>query len=249
MTNGKARVGLFVTCIVDLMRPRVGFAAAKLIEDAGFRVSVPAQTCCGQPNYNAGAREQARSVARSVIETFAEYDYVVTPSGSCAGMVRRHYPALFSADEPERDKAALLAARTYELTRFLSDVAHVKALDTRHDGALAYHDCCAGLRELGVKREPRDLLALVAGAAVKPLQEPETCCGFGGAFCVKYPDISNRMVEEKIDDIASSGAGAVVMGDTGCLLHIEGAIHRKGLPIRTYHIAEVLAGMTESESP
>jgi L-lactate dehydrogenase complex protein LldE len=241
-----ARVALLVTCLVDLFRPTVGFAAVALLEQAGCTVDVPrAQTCCGQPAYNSGDRADAKTIARQVIAAFAGYDYVVAPSGSCAGMVKVHYPELF-ADEPDmRAQAEELAGRTYELVSFLVDVRGMTGVAVRWDKSATYHDGCSGLRELGVKAQPRALLASVGGVRLQELPGAEVCCGFGGTFCVKYPEISDKMVGDKADDIAATGAEAVLAGDLGCLLNIAGKLARLGIRVETRHIAEVLAGMTE----
>ena len=246
MPDGPVRVGLFVTCLVDLFRPAVGFAAVKLLEDAGCAVEVPrAQTCCGQPAYNSGDRADARAIAAQVIEAFAGFDYVVAPSGSCAGMIRVHYPALFGADEPMRARADDLARRTHELVSFLVDVRGVERVTARHDGAVAYHDGCSGLRELGVKAQPRRLLRSIAGLRLTELPDAESCCGFGGTFCVKYPAISDRMVGEKTAAVAGSGAATLLAGDLGCLMNMAGKLHREGRIVAVRHVAEVLAGMTD----
>jgi len=246
MPDGPVRVGLFVTCLVDLFRPAVGFAAVKLLEDAGCAVEVPrAQTCCGQPAYNSGDRADARAIAAQVIEAFAGFDYVVAPSGSCAGMIRVHYPALFGADEPMRARADDLARRTHELVSFLVDVRGVERVTARHDGAVAYHDGCSGLRELGVKAQPRRLLRSIAGLRLTELPDAESCCGFGGTFCVKYPAISDRMVSEKTAAVAGSGAATLLAGDLGCLMNMAGKLHREGRIVAVRHVAEVLAGMTD----
>jgi L-lactate dehydrogenase complex protein LldE len=241
------RVGVLVTCLVDLFRPSVGFAAVALLEQAGCTVEVPrAQTCCGQPAYNSGDKEDAKAIARQVIAAFAGYDYVVAPSGSCAGMVKVHYPQLF-ADEPERRAAAEeLAARTWELVAFLVDVRGMDAVAARWPMRATYHDACSGLRELGVKDQPRRLLASVAGLRLAELPGAEMCCGFGGTFCVKYPEISDKMVGDKAAEIAASGAAAVLAGDLGCLLNIAGKLARLGVRVEARHIAEVLAGMTDT---
>jgi L-lactate dehydrogenase complex protein LldE len=247
---GRPRVALFVTCLVDLYRPTVGFAAIRLLEDCGCIVEVPrAQTCCGQPAYNAGDRATAADLARRVVDEFLGYDHVVAPSGSCAGMIAHHYPALI-ADEPEyRGKAEALAARTHELTQFLADVMGADATRARYEGIAAYHDSCSGLRELGVRAQPRRLLAAVPGLSVRDLAEPELCCGFGGTFCVKYPDISTRMVTDKVADIRATGADTLLAGDMGCLLNMAGRLKREGAEIRVRHVAEVLAGMTDQVAP
>jgi L-lactate dehydrogenase complex protein LldE len=229
-----------------LFRPTVGFAAVKLLEEAGCTVEVPrAQTCCGQPAYNSGDRADARAIAVQVIAAFEPYDYVVAPSGSCAGMIRAHYPTLF-ADEPALQKRAqALAARTYELVSFLTDVRGVSRMAARFDGTITYHDSCSGLRELGVKQQPRKLLATVEGLRLAELPGAEICCGFGGTFCVKYPAISDKIVSEKTADIAATGAGTLLAGDLGCLLNMAGKLQREGRPIAVRHVAEVLAGMTD----
>ena len=245
-----ARVALLVTCLVDLFRPSVGFAAVKLLEEAGCAVEVPrAQTCCGQPAYNSGDREDAKAIARRVIDVFAGYDYVVAPSGSCAGMVKVHYPEMF-ADEPEmRARAEELAARTHELISFLVDVRGMNAVNARLDRTTTYHDACSGLRELDVKAQPRRLLSTVEGLRLRELPGAEVCCGFGGTFCVKYPEISDKMAGDKAADIAATGADVVLAGDLGCLLNIAGKLTRLGVPVEARHVAEVLAGMADEIAP
>ncbi len=240
------RVGLFVTCLVDLFRPSVGFASVKLLEDAGCTVEVPdVQTCCGQPAYNAGDRKDARSIAIGVLKAFEGYDYVIAPSGSCAGMIKVHYERLFS-DDPERAVAARdLAARTWELTSFLADVLKVTALAARYDGTVAYHDSCSSLREMGVRDQPRALLTQVAGVTVVEVPNGEACCGFGGTFAVKYGDISGEIVRKKAANVAETGAGTLVAGDLGCLFNIAGKLKRDGSTIAVRHVAEILAGMTD----
>jgi L-lactate dehydrogenase complex protein LldE len=235
---------------VDLYRPSVGFAAIRLLEAAGCTVEVPAvQTCCGQPAYNTGDRATARDLARAVVDVFLPYDHVVVPSGSCAGMISHHFPGLFADDPQYRAKAEALAARTYELTSFLTDVTGMKQVEARYDGVVTYHDSCSGLRELGVKAQPRALLSTVGGLTLKEMAEPEICCGFGGTFCVKYPDISTRMVSDKARDIVATGADTLLAGDMGCLLNMAGRLKREGAPVRVRHVAEVLAGMTDEVSP
>jgi L-lactate dehydrogenase complex protein LldE len=242
---GKPRVALFVTCLVDLIRPSIGFAAAKLLEDAGCIVEAPVQTCCGQPAYNSGDRGTARDLAAQMIEAFRGYDYVVAPSGSCAGMVRVHFPELFADDPNWLPKADALARRTYELTSFLVDVLGVTEVDARFEGMVTYHDSCSGLRELGVMAQPRRLLASVEGLALVELPESDVCCGFGGTFAVKYGDISNAIVEAKTENIASTGAATVLAGDLGCCMNMAGKLAREGRPIAVRHVAEVLAGMAD----
>jgi L-lactate dehydrogenase complex protein LldE len=250
MSPPKPRVALFVTCLVDLYRPSVGFAAIRLLEQAGCLVEVPpAQTCCGQPAFNAGDRATARDLARGLIDAFAGYDHVVAPSGSCTGMLAHHLPGLFDDDPQYRAKAEDLAARTHELVSFLHDVLGLRGVDARFDGTVTYHDSCAGLREMGIKAQPRALLGGVAGLALAEMADPEICCGFGGTFCVKYPDISTRMVTDKCRDIAATGAGTLLAGDMGCLLNMAGRLGREGSPVQVRHVAEVLAGMAHEVAP
>jgi L-lactate dehydrogenase complex protein LldE len=246
-TGSHPRVGLFVTCLVDLIRPRIGFAAAKLLEDAGCKVEVPTQTCCGQPAYNSGDRAAARTLALNTIAAFSGFDYVVAPSGSCAAMLKRHYPLLMAGDAEAEARARAFAEKVYELVSFLADVRKFTSLPGRPAGRVAYHDACSGLRELGIKRQPRALLATLPGTEVVELAEAETCCGFGGLFCVKYPGISNAIVSRKTAAIAAAGPDLVLAGDLGCLLNIAGKLAREGSGIPCRHVAEVLAG--EMEAP
>jgi L-lactate dehydrogenase complex protein LldE len=246
-TRGK-RVGLLATCLIDTFRPNAGFAAVRLLEQAGFSVEVPVQGCCGQPNFNGGDESGARQMALHTMQTFAAFDYVVVPSCSCAAMIRVHYTELFSDDAEVAARATTLADKTWELTSFLVDVAGVDAIDASLDATVVLHDSCSGLRELGVRAQPRALLGGVTGLQLKELANPEVCCGFGGTFCVKYPDISARIAEKKLADIQAVGAcDAVVSTDLGCLMHLGGSLHREGSEIRVLHIAEVLAGMTDNE--
>jgi L-lactate dehydrogenase complex protein LldE len=239
-------VGLFVTCLVDFFRPGVGFASVRLLEAAGCRVEVPeTQTCCGQPAFNSGDSAGARRLARQVIEAFEAYDYVVLPSGSCAGMIRAHYPELFADDPPWQRRARALAERTFELTAFLADVRGFTGLGARVSASATYHDSCSGLRELGIHGQPRRLLATVEGLELEEMAESTTCCGFGGTFCVKYPDISDKIVTEKTADIAGTGADLLLAGDLGCLMNMAGKLKREGKAIEVRHVAEVLAGMTD----
>jgi L-lactate dehydrogenase complex protein LldE len=244
------RVALFVTCLVDLHRPSVGFAAIRLLEAAGCTVEVPAaQTCCGQPAYNSGDRRDARALAAQVIEAFAGYDYVVVPSGSCGGMIAHHYPGLFGDDPNLRAGAEALAAKTHELMAFLVDVLGVETVSAELSAVATYHDSCSGLREMGVHDQPRALLASVKGLELREMTDPDVCCGFGGTFCVKYPDISVRMVSDKTRHIKDTGADLLLAGDLGCLLNMAGRLSREGSPIAVRHVAEVLAGMTDEVAP
>ena len=246
----KPRVGLFVTCLVDLFRPSVGFAAVKLIEEAGCTVEVPrAQTCCGQPAYNSGDRRAAKDIACATVRAFEPYDYVVAPSGSCAGMIKAHYPELLDDDQVWCERARALARRTHELIEFLVDVRGMAKVEASYDGLATYHDSCSGLRELGVKAQPRKLLRSVRGLAVRELPGAEICCGFGGTFCVKYPEISDRMVGDKVADILATGADTLLAGDMGCLLNMSGKLARGGHKVRVRHVAEVLADATAETPP
>ena len=238
------RVGLLVTCLVDLVRPRIGIAALKLLEEAGCEVFVPeTQTCCGQPGWNSGDRSSARRLAQKLIEEFEACDYLVAPSGSCAGMVKLHFAELFPDEGAWLERAERLARKTHELTDFLVNIAAIARVPGEYSGTVTYHDSCSGLRELGVKDQPRRLLKSVAGLSLREMKTPEVCCGFGGTFCVKYPEISNAMVGEKSADIAASGADTLLAGDLGCLMNMAGKLQREGSAVRVRHVAEVLAGM------
>jgi L-lactate dehydrogenase complex protein LldE len=238
------RVGLFVTCLVDLFRPTVAFAAAKLLEDAGCSVFVPNQTCCGQPAFNSGSRQTAKEIAQQAISAFADCDYVVVPSGSCAGMIVKHFPELFADDPNLLQQANAMAARTYELVSFLTDVIAVRRVQARFAGTVTYHDSCSGLRELDVRAQPRQLLASVDGLTLVEMKDSDVCCGFGGTFAIKYGEISNAIVQQKIEQVCASGAQTLLAGDLGCLMNIAGKLSRDGHTIAVRHIAEVLAGMT-----
>ncbi|MEJ1969297.1 MAG: (Fe-S)-binding protein [Rhizomicrobium sp.] len=242
--SAKPRVALFVTCLVDLVRPQVGFAAVKLLEQAGCAVEVPAaQTCCGQPAWNAGADAHAVAIARNVITAFEGFDYVVAPSGSCAGMIRRHYPEVFEKDAAWLPRARALAARTHELMSFLVKVRGLGGVAATFAKKVCIHDSCSSLREMGVKAEPRTLLSSVDGLSIGELSDPQTCCGFGGLFSVKYPEISERMADDKIADAIATGADTLTGGDLGCLLHLKGRMARQGKAMAVRHAAEILADM------
>ena len=247
MPESSPRVALFVTCLVDLFRPSIGFAAVKLLEDAGCRVEVPeAQTCCGQPAFNSGDRDTAAALARNVIAAFRGFDYVVAPSGSCGGMIIKHYPELFEPDTADHEAAVELAARTHELVSFLTRVLKVEKVDAAFPARATYHDSCSGLRELGIKAEPRKLLASVEGVSLREMTDAEVCCGFGGTFCVKYPGISDKMLEKKLKHIHDTGADTLIAGDLGCLMNMAGKLKRQGSAVKVRHVAEVLAGDYET---
>src|SRR4029077_17886926 len=233
------------TCLVGLVRPAVGCAAVTLLEDAGCTVEVPRQSCCGQPAFNSGDRATAREIARQVIEAFAPCDYVVVPSGSCAGMLNAHYPELFRGDPNWQPRADALADKTYELVSFLVDVCGVERVAARLEAVAPYHDSCSGLRELGIRDQPRRLLATVEGLRLTEMRDADVCCGFGGTFCVKYPEISNAIVGKKAAAIVATGADLVLAGDLGCLMNMAGKLQRDGSSIAARHVAEVLAGMTD----
>lgn len=243
----RPRVGLFVTCLVDVVRPSVGFAAARLIEASGCDVVVPqGQTCCGQPAYNSGDRADTRAIAERTIAAFEGCDYVVAPSGSCAGMLKKHYPSLFADDSAKLAAARAFAGRVHELISFLVDVRAMtripEEMQAAPDGRVTYHDSCSGLRELGVKAQPRQLLTSIKGLELTEMADSEICCGFGGTFSVKLPDISNAMVEKKTACIAAAEPALVLAGDLGCLLNMAGKLAREGRAIAARHVAEVLAG-------
>jgi L-lactate dehydrogenase complex protein LldE len=242
----KPSVGLFVTCLADLFRPSVAFASIKLLEEAGCEVDVPLQqTCCGQPAYNTGALADTRPLAKKVIEAFAEYPYVVAPSGSCAGMIKHHYPVLFEEFPDWHGRATELASRTWEITSFLVEVMKFQPPELDTGGrTVTYHDSCAGLREMGIKQQPRQLLES-CGIEVSELEGTEVCCGFGGTFCAKMPEISEKMVTDKLDSAVATGADMLLGGDLGCLLNIAGRASRTGEHIEVRHVTEVLAAELE----
>ncbi|MFZ1772709.1 MAG: (Fe-S)-binding protein [Rhizobiaceae bacterium] len=244
-TSTKPRAGLFVTCLVDLFRPSVGFSAVQLIEDSGCTVDVPAaQTCCGQPAYNSGDKADAREIAKQTITAFEGFDYVVAPSGSCAGMLIKHYPLLFAGDPVWEPRAKAFSAKVHELVSFLHDVRGYKPA-AQFSGTVTYHDSCSGLRELGIKEQPRALLSNVDGLHLQEMPDADVCCGFGGTFCVKYSDISNAIVSKKTENIETSGADLLLAGDLGCLMNMAGKLKRHGSKTEVRHVAEVLAGQLE----
>ena len=247
MEGNRLRVGLFVTCLADLMRPSVAFAAIKLLERAGCEVVVPdTQTCCGQPAWNSGDRKTSLALARKVLDEFEGFEHVVAPSGSCAGMVKVHYPKLFEHEPADRARAERLAGRVHELTDFLANVLKLESVPGRFEGSATYHDSCSSYRELGIYDEPRKLLALLPGVALREMDESMTCCGFGGTFSLKFGEISTKLADDKCANACATGADAIVGGDLGCLLNIEGRLRRRGdMKTKVLHIAEVLAGETE----
>lgn len=243
----KKNVALFVTCLVDLNRPSVAFAAVRLLEAANCTIVVPEeQTCCGQIAYNSGDRKSTKAFATAVLRAFAGFDYVVVPSGSCAGMMTKHYAELFEGDDTMMVAVQDLAARTYELTSFLHRVCGFTPADVRFPSRLAYHDSCSSLREMKVEAEPRALLSAVEGVELCTVDNAASCCGFGGTFCVKYPEISEAMVDAKVDSLLASGADTLAAGDLGCLMNIAGRLKRRGETMKVLHVAEILAGMGDA---
>ncbi len=241
------RVALFVTCLVDLFRPSVGWAAVALLEAAGCRVEVPEpQVCCGQPAFNSGDRRTTEDLARQLIPALEPFDYVVAPSGSCAGMLRRHFPELFEGDPAWSARARAVAAKSFELVSFLVEVRGMRVPPGRFSGRVTYHDSCSGLRELGIKDQPRRLLRAMSGLELIEMEGCEVCCGFGGTFCVKYPEISTKMVDDKAARAEASGAELLLAGDLGCLMNIAGRLARRGSNMQVRHVAEVLAGRLDA---
>lgn len=241
----KGIVGIFATCLVDLVRPEVGFCAASLIQQAGYRVDVPdRQTCCGQPHFNSGALADSVRIAERFVRVFERYDHVVAPSGSCAAMVRIHYPEILADNPKYSQRAQALASRCHELTQFLTDIANIQ-METGYAAHCTYHDSCSGFRELGIRHQPRRLLGQIEALTLTECDESSACCGFGGTFCVKYPQISFSIATEKAQNIESTGADTLLGGDLGCLMNIAGTLRRRGSDIRVMHVAEVLAGRTD----
>lgn len=239
-------VGFFVTCLVDAIRPNIGVASVKLLEAAGCTVEIPrAQTCCGQPAFNSGVDDAAAAIAKQVIRAFEPYDYVVLPSGSCGGMIKDHFPELFADDAAWRERAEKLSAKTHEILSFLTDIRGWRPEGVRFDATVTYHDSCAGLRELGIYEQPRALMGAVDGLSLTPLENSDVCCGFGGTFCVKYPEISTAIAEDKTRSVKNTGAEVLLGGDLGCLMNMAGKLSREGSDVRVFHLIEVLAGLTD----
>ncbi|MBN2332544.1 MAG: (Fe-S)-binding protein [Deltaproteobacteria bacterium] len=239
-------VTLFITCLIDGIYPEVGTAVVSIFEQLGIMVDYPTdQTCCGQPAFNAGYRREARAAARRFIEIFEHAPVIVAPSGSCVHMVRHHYPQLFQDDSRWLARARQVAAKTFELTEYLVDILGITDLGASYNGRITYHDSCHLRRGLGIAGQPRALLAAIKGATFIEMTEAESCCGFGGVFSVKYPEISTAMVEKKVNHIIDSGAHVVTGCDISCLMNIAGRLSRLGSPVRCLHIAQLLAGREE----
>lgn len=239
------KIGFFVTCLVDSMRPNIALASIKLLEKADCKVVVPAsQTCCGQPAFNNGDDNTTKQLAKQVIDNFLNYDYLVAPSGSCLGMIKTHYPELFQDDPVYLLKAEKLSKKSYEILSFLSDVLNIE-IEQSFNETVTYHDSCSGLRELGIQSQPRSLLSKVNGLELTEMKDTDICCGFGGTFCVKYPEISTSLVTDKVNNISETNADVLLAGDLGCLMNIAGRCARLNKPVRCYHTVEVLAGMAD----
>ena len=243
MADTKITITLFIQCLVDGIYPEVGEAMARIFHKLGINlICPPRQTCCGQPAFNAGYRREARVAAKRFIDIFETADAIVCPSGSCVTMVRHHYPQLFEKDALWLQRARKVAAKTYELTEYLVDILGVYDLGAHYDGRITYHDSCHLLRNLRILEQPRKLLSKVSGAEFIEMHDSDRCCGFGGSFSVKYADISEAMVSDKVNNIIACGADTVVGCDMGCLMNIEGMLSRKGSDIKIMHIAQILAG-------
>ena len=240
--NSQPHVTLFLQCLVDAFAPEIGEAIFQVLRKLGLSVSCPADhTCCGQPAFNSGYHREARTAAENFLRRFKDADAIVCPSGSCVNMVRHHYQDLFKGDPEWIGPARHVAGRTFEFSEFLVDQLGVEDLGASYSGKVTYHDSCHLLRGLRVSEQPRKLLRRVAGLEFVEMYNSDYCCGFGGAFAVKYADISTAMVAEKVDNILATGADTVVGCDLGCLLNIEGMIRRRGLEIKVKHLAEILA--------
>ena len=230
----------FATCLVDLFYPEAGLSGIRLLEREGLRVVFPrGQTCCGQPAFNSGFAAEARGVARAQLRLFPGDAPIVVPSGSCAGMIRRHYPELFEGDA-DAGLARAFAARVVELTQFLVDVLDVRLEGRGEPVRVAWHASCHSLRECGVERQPLRLLEALPGVSVVRLPRERECCGFGGTFAVRHPEISASMVDDKAAEVEESGAGILLSGDAGCLLNVGGRLAARGSRVRPRHVAEFL---------
>lgn len=243
MQKNLSNVTLFVQCLVNGFNPEIGEAMVKIFRKVNIPVDCPPdQTCCGQPAFNSGHREQARAAAKRFIHIFENAEAIVCPSGSCVHMIRRYYPDLFNQSPGWRARAETVGAKTFELTQFLVDVLGVEDLGGRYNGQITLHDSCQALRGLGIQEQPRRLISNIAGAELIEMRDPDRCCGFGGSFSVKYPDISTAMVDDKVRAIMATGADAVTGVDLSCLTNIQGRLSRLQSPIKVIHIAELLAG-------
>jgi len=238
----KIKVSLFITCLVDILFPQVGVSMFKVLKRLGVEVDFPEeQTCCGQPAFNSGFRQDAKVLAKRFVSIFSQDGFIVSPSGSCTSMVRVFYKELFHNDQQMLEMVDLLSSRTYEFSEFLVNVLKVDDVGAIYNGRVTCHDSCHALRELRVQNEPRKLIKSVKGVDFVEMKNPDICCGFGGTFSVKFPDVSVSILDEKIESIIESGADTVVSTDMGCLMQISGALNRRNIPVRAMHIAELLA--------
>ncbi len=240
------RVSLFVTCLIDLFYPSVGEDVVRVLRRLGVEVEFPpAQTCCGQPAFNTGYRDDARPLAQHFLRTFEQAETIVAPSGSCAYMVRHEYPALFADDSVWRERAEAIAARTYAFSEFLVDVLGVEDVGATYNGVVTYHDACHLSRGLAVREQPRRLLRAVRGLELVEMERADWCCGFGGTFAVRMAGVSGALLEQKIARIQAAGAPVVVTSDAGCIAHIGGGLSRQRSPVRMMHLAQILAHTAE----
>ncbi len=242
--NKKIKVSLFITCLVDALFPQVGVSMVKVLKSLGVEVDFPEkQTCCGQPAFNTGFRQDAKLLAKRFLSIFERDGFIVSPSGSCTSMVRVFYKELFHDDQKTLNIVELISTRTYEFSEFLVNVLKVDDVGATYKGRVTYHDSCHALRELRIQDEPRKLIKSVKGIDFIEMKSPETCCGFGGTFSIKFPDVSVSILDEKIESIIESGADTVLSADMGCLMHIGGALDRRNIPVKTMHIAELLSNI------
>ncbi len=236
-------VTLFIQCLIDCLYPDVGEAVVHIFQKLGLTIIYPPdQTCCGQPAFNSGYKKEAKVAAKRFIRIFENADSIVCPSGSCVNMVRNHYPQLFRNDRKWFRRALSLSKKIFELTEYLVDILGVEDIGAGYHGKITYHDSCHLLYGIGISNQPRKLIRSVKGVQFIEMKDSDRCCGFGGAFSIKYPEISTAILEEKVKNIIDSGADAVVGCDIGCLMNIHGMLSRKGSPIKVMHIARLLAG-------
>ncbi len=236
------RVSLFITCLVDQFFPHTGESVVQVLRRLGVEVTFnPAQTCCGQPAFNTGYHGEARAVAERVLDLFNDAEYVVAPSGSCTSMVKVFYPELFAQDPQRLGKWEKLRGKFFEFSDFLVNVLKVEDVGARFPHRVTYHDSCHLLRELGIESEPRKLIRAVRDLELVEMQDYKVCCGFGGTFAVKFPEVSVAMGADKLKAAVATGAEYLVANDGGCLMHLAGVIHRQGLPLKTMHLADLLA--------